>query len=146
MPREPPVTIAVFPSSENEGPCAHTPASLPRAYDARVAAPDDVRELALALPGTSERPSYGTPGFRVRDRLFARLHQDGESLVLRMERDERELLARAEPRKFFWTPHYERHDWVQVRLAAIDRAELGELLRDAWALRAPPSLLARAPR
>lgn len=143
MPREPPVTIAVFPSSENEGPCAHTPASLPRAYDARVAEPDDVRELALALPGTSERPSYGTPGFRVRDRLFARLHQDGESLVLRMERDERELLARAEPRKFFWTPHYERHDWVLVRLAAIDRAELGELLREAWALRAPR---ARAPR
>ena len=143
MPREPPVTIAVFPSSENEGPCAHTPASLPRAYDARVAEPDDVRELALALPGTSERPSYGTPGFRVRDRLFARLHQDGESLVLRMERDERELLARAEPSKFFWTPHYERHDWVLVRLAAIDRAELGELLRDAWALRAPR---ARAPR
>lgn len=88
MPREPPVTIAVFPSSENEGPCAHTPASLPRAYDARV----------------------------------------------------------AEPRKFFWTPHYERHDWVLVRLAAIDRADLGELLRDAWALRAPPSLRARAPR
>lgn len=146
MPREPPVTIAVFPSSENEGPCAHTPASLPRAYDARVAAPDDVRELALALPGASERPSYGTPGFRVRDRLFARLHQDGESLVLRMERDERELLARDEPRKFFWTPHYERHDWVLVRLAAIDRAELGELLRDAWALRAPPTLRARAPR
>lgn len=143
MPREPPVTIAVFPSSENEGPCAHTPASLPRAYDARVAAPDDVRELALALPGTSERPSYGTPGFRVRDRLFARLHQDGESLVLRMERDERALLAQAEPCKFFWTPHYERHDWVLVRLAAIDRAELGELLRDAWALRAPR---ARAPR
>ena len=108
-----------------------------------MAAPDNVRELALALPGTSERPSYGTPGFRVRDRLFARLHQDGESLVLRMERDERELLARAEPRKFFWTPHYERHDWVLVRLAAIDRAELGELLREAWALRAPR---ARAPR
>ena len=142
MPRDPPVTSAVFPSSENEGPAAHTLASLPRAYDARVATPDDVRALALALPQTSERPSYGTPGFRVRDRLFARLHQDGESLVLRMDRDERALLAQAEPDKFFWTPHYERHDWVQVRLAAVDRAELAELLRDDWTLRAPPALLA----
>ncbi len=110
-----------------------------------MAAPDDVRELALALPETRERPSYGTPGFRVRDRLFARLHHDGESLVLRMDRDERALLARAEPRKFFWTPHYERHDWVQVRLAAVDRAELAGLLREAWTMRAPPSLLARLP-
>jgi len=33
---------------------------------------DDVRRLALALPETVERPSYGTPGFRVKDKLFAR--------------------------------------------------------------------------
>ena len=37
-----------------------------------MATEDDVRELALALPGVIEKPSYGMPGFRVRDRLFAR--------------------------------------------------------------------------
>jgi hypothetical protein len=42
-----------------------------------MATEDDVRRLALALPETHERPSYGTPGFRVKDRLFARIHQDG---------------------------------------------------------------------
>jgi hypothetical protein len=109
-----------------------------------VATPDDVRELALALPATKEKPSYGTPGFRVGDRLFARLHQDGESLVLRMDMDEREALAQAEPDKFFWTPHYERHPWIQVRLAAVGREELSELLRDAWRLRAPAGVLRRA--
>ena len=108
-----------------------------------VATPDDVRELALGLPETAEKPSYGTPGFRVRDRLFARLHQDGESLVLRVDMDEREALAQAEPEKFFWTPHYDRHPWIQVRLAAVDRNELGELLRDSWRLRAPPAVLRR---
>ncbi len=106
--------------------------------------PEDVRTLALTLPETTEKPSYGTPGFRVGDRLFARLHQDGESLVLRMEMDEREALAQTEPAKFFWTPHYERHPWIQVRLAAIDREELGELLQDAWRLRAPAAVLRRA--
>lgn len=109
-----------------------------------MATPDDVRELALALPETAEKPSYGTPGFRVGDRLFARLHQDGESLVLRMDQDEREALAQAEPEKFFWTPHYDRHPWIQVRLAAVDREELSELLRDAWRLRAPAAVLRRA--
>ena len=63
-----------------------------------VATPDDVRELALALPETTEKPSYGTPGFRVGDRLFARLHQDGESLVVWVDMDEREALAHTEPR------------------------------------------------
>ena len=109
-----------------------------------VATPDDVRELALALPATTEKPSYGTPGFRVRDRLFARLHQDGESLVVRVDLDEREALAAAEPEKFFWTAHYDKYPWIQVRLAAIDREELGEVLRDAWRRRAPVAVLRRA--
>lgn len=108
-----------------------------------MATPDDVRELALALAETTEKRSYGTPGFRVRDRLFARLHQDGESLVLFIDPDEREFLAQAEPEKFFWTPHYEKHPMFQVRLAAVEREELGELLRDSWRRRAPAALLRR---
>jgi hypothetical protein len=35
-----------------------------------VATWDDVRRLALALPETSEGLSYGTPAWRVRDKLF----------------------------------------------------------------------------
>jgi hypothetical protein len=35
-----------------------------------VAALEDVRELVAGLPGTVEKPSYGTPGFRVKDKLF----------------------------------------------------------------------------
>ncbi len=106
-----------------------------------MATPDDVRELALALPETIERSSYGTPGFRVGDRLFARLHQDGESLVVWVDMDEREMLAQTEPEKFFWTPHYDRHPMLQVRLAAVDRTELAEVLRDSWRQRATASVL-----
>ena len=58
----------------------------------------DVRRLALELPATVERPSYGTPGFRVKDKLFARLHEEPGVLVL-LERvcveELRELLADA---------------------------------------------------
>ena len=107
--------------------------------------PDDVRELALALPATTEKPSYGQPGFRVKDKLFARLHQDGESLLVWVDRDERAMLAESEPEKFFWTPHYEGHDVVQVRLAAVDRKELSELLAGSWQRRAPRSLLNQLP-
>ena len=104
----------------------------------------DVRELALALPETSERPSYGTPGFRVKDRLFARLRDGNEVLVLWCDNlDEKELLIGAEPDKFFTTPHYDGHAMVLVRLAAVDREELGELLAESWRLRAPKRLADR---
>ena len=35
----------------------------------------DLRELSLALSGTSEKPSWGMPGVCVGDRLFARLRE-----------------------------------------------------------------------
>jgi hypothetical protein len=100
-----------------------------------------VRALCLSLPGTSEKPSYGTPGFRVLGKLFARLHQDGESLVVRADPAERELLIRGDPGVFFVTDHYLAHPWVQVRLAAVDAERLGAIVEGAWRLRAPARLL-----
>jgi len=41
----------------------------------------DVRRVALSLPATTEKPSYGTPGFRVKDKLFARIREQGDLLV-----------------------------------------------------------------
>jgi hypothetical protein len=35
-----------------------------------------------------------------------------------------------------------RHDWVRVHLAAADRAQVCELLEDAWRLKAPPKVAA----
>ena len=107
---------------------------------ARMASESDVREIALSLPETEERPSYGTPGFRVKDRLFARLREPGV-LVLRVaDEGEKDFLLRAEPDKFFTTPHYDGYPSVLVRLGAVDREELRELLTDAWRVRAPKRL------
>ena len=100
---------------------------------ARVATTDDVRELALRLPQTTEKPSYGVPGFRVKDRLFARLREDPDALVLWTE--EKEALLLSEPEKFFTTPHYDGHPLILVRVEAVDREELGELLTESWRLR-----------
>jgi hypothetical protein len=106
---------------------------------------EDVREIALSLPATSEKPSYGTPGFRVRDRLFARLRDDNDVLVLwRESLEEKELLLEAEPEKFFTTPHYDGYPMILVRLAAVDRGELAELLDESWRLRAPQRLVEEA--
>lgn len=106
-----------------------------------MAAEEDVRRLALALPATTEKPSYGTPGFRVQDRLFARMSEQPGVLVLwRSSVEDRDGLVAAEPEKFFTTPHYARSPLVLVRLEAVDGEELAELLDEAWQARASPRL------
>jgi len=110
-----------------------------------VASEQDVREIALSLPETIEKLSYGTPGFRVRDRLFVRLRDENEVLVLwRESLEEKELLLEAEPGKFFTTPHYDGHPLILIRLEAVDRKELAELLEESWRLRAPKRLVEKA--
>jgi hypothetical protein len=106
----------------------------------------DVRELALALPGTTEQPSYGTPGFRVKGKLFARLREPDVLVLWVGGLDEKELLLAAEPEKLFTTPHYDGYPSVLVRLAAVDRDELAELLEDSWYVRAPKRLVAERER
>ncbi len=104
---------------------------------------DDVRRVAAGLPGASERLSYGMPGFRVADRLFARIRDEGDVLLVWCAGlEEKQELIAAEPAKFFTTPHYDGHPTVLVRFSAIDVAELAELMTESWRLRAPRHLVA----
>ncbi len=100
-----------------------------------MATEDDVRELALALPHTKEKPSYGTPGFRVRDKLFARIREEGVLVVWCESPEEKDFLLEGEPEKFFTTPHYDGYPNILVRLEAVDREELAELLAESARIR-----------
>ncbi len=101
-----------------------------------------LRKLALALPGVEEGTSYGTPAFRVRKKLLARVSDDGESLVLRIDMTDREALMRSDPKTFFVTDHYRDHSWVLVRLATVKKGELAALFERAWRDAAPAKLIA----
>ncbi|MGQ0841108.1 MmcQ/YjbR family DNA-binding protein [Actinokineospora sp.] len=104
---------------------------------------DDVRRVALSLPATTEKPSYGTPSFRVRAKWFARMHEDGESVVVHCAAEaEKVALIEAEPGLYFTTPHYDGYPLVQVRMAALDADRLVDVLTESWRLCAPRTLLA----
>ncbi len=95
---------------------------------------DTVREIVSELPGAVEGTSYGTPAFHVGKTLFVRLHQDGQSLVIRIEPAERALLVRANPKTYSVTEHYKNYPLILVRMANVGRKELQELLTEAWRL------------
>jgi hypothetical protein len=104
---------------------------------------ETVRAIARELPGADEGTAYGTPAFRVGGKLFVRLHEDGVSLVIRIDHDERAMRMRADPSTFYITDHYLNYPWMLVHLDRVDRDDLRDLLEGAWRLRAPKRLLAR---
>jgi hypothetical protein len=103
---------------------------------------ETARQIALALPGAEEGTSYGTPACKVGGKLFARLHQDGESLVIKVDFEEREQLMQAEPEKFYITDHYLNYPWMLVRLSKVRRDQLSDLLLQSWRRVAPKRLVA----
>jgi hypothetical protein len=94
----------------------------------------DVSKLGRALPGVIESTSYGTPALKVGGKLLVRLKEDGETLVLRMDFVNRDLLLRAEPDLFFLTDHYLNYPSILLRLTRVSRPRLKELLEDSWRL------------
>ena len=92
---------------------------------------DDVRKLALQLPNVEEGKSYGTPALKVKKKLFVRLKEEGDVIVLKMPFDQREAMMAEAPEKFFITDHYLNYEWILVRLPKVTGAEMRDLLKVA---------------
>jgi hypothetical protein len=92
---------------------------------------ETVRRIGLALKGVAESTSYGTPALKVGNKLVARLHQDGCSLVVRIGFEEREELMAADPAIYYITDHYRNYPWILVNLASVHPDALRDLLGGA---------------
>jgi hypothetical protein len=103
---------------------------------------DDVRRMALALPGADEGTWFGLPTFRVRSKFFAGLGKDGVSLVVRCNVFARKYLMEAEPDVYHVTDHYRDDPYVLVRLSAIGADALRERIEESWRMVAPKKLIA----
>lgn len=98
-----------------------------------------IRKTVMALPGVTEKLCFETPAFYVKKKIFARMKDDGENLVLYNE--EREFWMNKDPKTYFITPHYENYKYMLVNLEHVEPAELEQLLKEAWLKRAPKSLI-----
>ena len=102
-----------------------------------------VRRLALALPRTSEGIVRERVKFRVGRIVFIAISPDEEIMGFGFPKEERAALVASEPEKFLMPLRSdERYNWVRVRLAAIDEAELRELVIDAWRMVVPKKVAA----
>jgi hypothetical protein len=107
-----------------------------------------VREICLALPETSERPSHGAPTFFVRTkRSFATVwdghHGDGRfALICAAPAGLQSTLVEADPERFFVPAYVGHRGWLGVRLdRGFDHDEIAGIIEDAYAEVAPPGLL-----
>ena len=99
---------------------------------------DDVRALAVSLPRSYEAFVRGRVKFRVGRIVYLAFSRDETLMGFGFPKDWREALVQTEPEKFMLPRDSDlRYNWAVVRLAAIDEAEMHDLVIDAWAMVVP---------
>ncbi|MDP2290069.1 MAG: MmcQ/YjbR family DNA-binding protein [Actinomycetota bacterium] len=104
---------------------------------------DDVRAITAGLERSYEVVVRDRVKFRVGRIVYLAFSRDETMMGFAFPRDERAALVESEPHKFLLPkPGDMRYQWVVVRLAAIDRQELRELVEEAWAMVVPKKVSA----
>jgi hypothetical protein len=104
---------------------------------------DEIRELAIGLPRTTEAVVRGRLKFRIGRIVYLAFSRDEERMGFAFPKDWREVLVGSDPQKFQMPePPDLRYNWAVVRLAAIDAGEMREIVVDAWEFVVPKSVAA----
>jgi hypothetical protein len=107
----------------------------------------DVHKIALAIPGTDERLWFREPSVFIHDRFLAKAHKKEDAVTLQVGSMEmRDMMLEAEPRLFYITDHYRKFPFVLIRLAALDRKTLKEILEGRAAQLAAMPPIKRRPK
>ncbi|HEX8692806.1 MAG TPA: MmcQ/YjbR family DNA-binding protein [Longimicrobium sp.] len=101
---------------------------------------EEVRRVALSLPGAEERETWGHPTFRVRDKIFATLSEDGREAGVKTSPQEQAMLIASDPETFAVAHYTGRYGWVTAQLETADPDVVRGIVVEAWRRTAPKRL------
>src|SRR6478672_3074327 len=104
---------------------------------------DEVRAVASPLPRSYEVLVRDRVKFRVGRIVYLAFSADETVMGFAFPKEERDALIASEPDKFLLPGQSDlRYNWVLVRLAKIDRAEMREIVLYAWRMVVPKRVAA----
>jgi hypothetical protein len=115
---------------------------------ARSQAVARVRAICLGLPEAVEKPFGGhtSPAFRVRDKMFAVISEDGTTMTVKAPKGVQGILINSDPERFFVPKYVGSKGWVGIRLvpgSPPDWEEVAEIIFESYAMTAPKRLVAQ---
>ena len=103
----------------------------------------EVRRFSLRLPEVTEEPHHHYSSFRVRGKIFVTVPPDDESIHVFVDEASREQALALHPsfvEKLFWGGKVRG---IRIQLARATPDAVKQLVRSAWACKAPRSLKPR---
>lgn len=105
---------------------------------------EDIKQMALGLPGVEEHRVFGGSTLKVGKRFLACIAKiDPDTAVIKVpDRGEREYLLAAKPDIYYLTDHYASFECLLVRMPVADPEEVRQLIEMAWLTYAPKQRVA----
>ena len=102
---------------------------------------DDVCAFGRTLPRTNEGLVRGRVKFRIGRIVYLALSRDGSIMGFAFPKEERDVLVASEPEVFLMPRRSDlRFNWIEVRLDAIDKVRMREIVVDAWRMVVPKTV------
>jgi len=115
----------------------------PDRYPVIVVTIHDVRALASIFPLSYEALVGGRVKFRVGRIVYLSFSRDQTVMGFAFPKEERDWLIGGSPDRFMQPAQSDlRYNWVLARLAALEPAEMQELVLDAWRMVVPKHVAA----
>lgn len=103
-----------------------------------------VRELCLALPDTKLTMTWGSPHFRVADKIFCGFGNEGGKRVMGVKLELRHAQSVVKEPRFWPAPYVGKHGWVSMDVSQRKGwDEVAALIRESYGLIAPRASLAK---
>ncbi len=99
------------------------------------------RQLILSLPEVEEKSHFEKPDFRIKNKVFAVLHIDKSSVVVKFNLTDQSVFCAFDPQVIYPIPGgWGRRGWTVINLKKVKKSMLKDALTTSWKTVAPPTL------
>ncbi|MFC5700382.1 MmcQ/YjbR family DNA-binding protein [Cohnella faecalis] len=106
---------------------------------------DEIRSYVLTLPETVEVEHWGKPSFRIKNKIFVVLQEDGRTLTVKTIGDDRAIYTELDPTTYRIPDAYAKLSYMHMNINQVEPEEARGLIYKAWSSVAPKRLVNRKP-
>lgn len=101
----------------------------------------EIRNYIMNLPESIEVEHWGKRSFRIKNKIFAILQEDGATLTIKASAEDIEILTQLDPRIFQVPKTFSNLNYMHINMEQIDPEEAKSFILKAWRSVAPKKLI-----
>lgn len=94
---------------------------------------DQARQIALALPGTTEHPHFDKQAFKANGRIFATLWEKEQRVMVKLSLIDQSVFSSFDAAIIYPIPNkWGLQGWTAIELRSVPEETLEDALQTAW--------------